>query len=419
MEKNRRRWLWIAGVLALVMSGPVFRVSQGTSLVQLGLDLSGGVDLLIKVSPPPEATLAEVIPSVVDVLGKRLDPQGTLSISVQQVGPDRVGIQVPASAGEDPMRVRRLVEQSAHLELVDTGHRSYLQGDKACREPDPSCAFVYSITQTIISGEDLVRAAVTPDPNRPGSWQVAFDLRAGEASNRFGRHTASHIGQYLTIVLDGIVQSSPSITSAIYGGSGRITGGYSVEGANELSTLLNAGRLRADVDILRMASVGPTLGKVSLDRSLKAGLIGLGLVALFMVVLYRKRGFVAVVSLALFALLLFSLISDFNITLTLPGIAGLILSLGMAVDATIIIFERIKEEERGGATTQKAIRGGFANAHSVIIDANVTTLLIGLVLYSLATGPVRGFAVTLCLGIAVSLFTALVVTRALLTRENA
>ncbi len=406
-----KRWIWILGTIFVLGIAPITKISNNTPALNLGLDLSGGVDILIKVIAPPGENLEELMPGVVDVMSKRLDPQGTLSISVQQVSEDRINIQVPSSTGESPERVRRLIEQSAHLELVDTGFVSYLAGSRACRRDSENlenCELIYTENKVVIEGGDLKRATVSPNPN--GGWQVDFELNPS-GSDAFARHTASHISQYLTIVLDENVVSSPIINSAIFG-NGSISGNFSIEQANELSLLLNAGRLDADVEILKLSSVGPALGKDSLEKSIKAGWIGLMLVAFYMLFSYKKRGFSAVISLGFFSVIIFSLFSNLNITLTLPGIAGLILSIGMAVDANVIIFERIKEEENSGRTGLLAIEEGFSNALSVITDANVTTFLIGLVLYSLATGPVRGFAVTLLIGIAVSVFTALVITRA-------
>ncbi|MBG97984.1 protein translocase subunit SecD [bacterium] len=413
-----KRWIWIIGVISVFSIAPILKIADNKNPLSLGLDLSGGVDILIKVIPPPEENLDEIVPGVVDVMSKRLDPQGVLSISVQQVSEDRINIQVPSSSGESPERVRRLIEQSAHLELVDTGFVSYLAGSKACRNDGQSyenCDLVYTKDQVVIEGGDLKRATVSPNPN--GGWQVDFEL-SESGSNAFARHTASHISQYLTIVLDANVVSSPIINSAIFG-NGSISGSFSIEEANELALLLNAGRLDADIDILKLSSVGAALGKDSLEKSIKAAWIGLILVAIYMLGCYKRRGVAAVFSLVIFSSILFSLFSSLNITLTLPGIAGLILSIGMAVDANVIIFERIKEEERSGKSGLLALEEGFSNALSVITDANVTTFLIGLVLYALATGPVRGFAVTLLIGIMVSVFAALVVTRAIMeTWEN-
>lgn len=414
----RRRWIWILAVFAALALGPVLRIARGVPLVKLGLDLSGGADLLLQVVPPPDKPLDEVMPSVVDVLGRRLDPQGTQSITVQRVGADRVQIQVPATTGEDPARVRRLVEQSAHLQFVASGADPHFQGELACRRDaaqEGPCDLLYGPEQIVIEGEDLVRAQVQPDTLR-GGWQVGFDLD-GAGAERFGQHTASHVGQYLTIVLDGVVQSSPVIDGAIYGGRGVITGQFTIEEATELALLLNAGRLAADVEILRMSEVGPMLGEASLLASLRAGWLGLLLVVVYMVFVYRIRGLAAVGALLLFSVALLALISTLDITLTLPGIAGLILSIGMAVDANVIIFERIREEERRGMDGPLATAAGFGHARTVILDANTTTLLVAMVLYSLATGPVRGFAVTLALGILVSLFSALVVTRAILEAQ--
>ena len=231
---------------------------------------------------------------------------------------------------------------------------------------------------------------------------------------RFREITGRHVGERLAIVLDEGVYSAPEIQGRIPNGRSVITGNRSPEEAKDLAIVLRAGALPAEVDIIEDRTVGPSLGRDSIEQGRKAALISMAAVALFMLLYYRVAGVVAVIALGLNILFVFSVLSGFHATLTLPGIAGIILTIGMAVDANVLIFERIREEMRRGKTTRAAIDSGYSNALSAIMDANITTLFVGIVLYEFGTGPIRGFALTLCIGILASLFTALLVTRVLL-----
>jgi len=249
---------------------------------------------------------------------------------------------------------------------------------------------------------------------RPGLGEfnqpvVNFFLTA-EGGSIFSDVTGANVGKGLAIVLDGNVQSAPRIRSQI-GDSGIIEGGFTQQEVEDLSTVLRSGALPAGIVYLEERSVGPALGQDSIDQGLKAGIIGLSLVVLTMFVVYRLTGINAILALSLNIVLIFGALAYFGATLTLPGIAGIVLTIGMAVDANVLVFERIREELRHGRTVKSAVSAGFGKALSSVLDANITTLIAAIFLFQFGTGPIRGFAVTLSVGILASLFTAIVVSR--------
>ena len=257
----------------------------------------------------------------------------------------------------------------------------------------------------------MKNASVTFDQtNRP---IIAFNLKEAGAQ-KFGRHTADHTDQFMPILLDGKVISCPSINSAIWGGSGVITGNFTRAEAMKLVTQLNAGALPVPLERLSSSVVGPALGQDSIDKSFMAGMLGFVIVLVFMLLFYRVSGVVAAIALSLYVVLVLGYFSLINATLTLPGIAGLLLSIGMAIDGNIIIFERLKEELRWGKTLVAALEAAFARAWVAILDGNVTTLIGASVLYFYGSGPVKGFAITLTIGILISMFSAVFVTRNLM-----
>ena len=251
-----------------------------------------------------------------------------------------------------------------------------------------------------------------PSRDEYGMPAVSFELNS-EGARLFKQFTSKHIGKLLAIVLDGKVQSAPTIRSAI-GSRGQITGHFSYQEARELSIVLRAGALPAPVTIIEETTVGPSLGKESIEKGIRAGIGGLVLVMLFMLLYYKMSGLIANLALAMNIAVLWSALALLGATLTLPGIAGFILTIGMAVDANVIIFERIKEELARGRNLLPSVEAGFSRAWGTIIDANVTTLIAAVVLFQFGTGPVKGFAVTLSLGILSSMFTAVFVTKVLL-----
>lgn len=337
--------------------------------------------------------------SVIDVMQNRLDPDGIREISIQKQGAKWINIEIPGE--RDPEKVERLIGKTAMLEFVDTRGTPYKQGDRLTGN--------YKV---VLTGDELKASRASFGDN--GQPAVAFELKK-RGAKVFGEFTSRNIDKYLAIVLDGVVMSCPTINSAIFGGNGIITGQFSKDEIQELVAVLNAGRLPVPVTIAEKHSVGPTLGRESIQKSLTAGIIGIGIVLIFMLMYYRLPGLVADVALVFYVGILFGLMSMLNATLTLPGIAGFLLSIGMAVDANVIIFERIKEELRWGKTLKAAVEAGFNRALTAIIDSNVTTLIAVVVLYSFGTGPIRGFAVTLGLGIMISMFSAVFVSKTLLT----
>ncbi|MGL4321166.1 MAG: protein translocase subunit SecD, partial [Paracoccaceae bacterium] len=262
-------------------------------------------------------------------------------------------------------------------------------------------------TTPVVSGEDLTDAQPAFDDGQPA---VNFRFNAS-AAQIFGDYTAANINRPFAIVLDDEVISAPVIRSHIPGGSGNITGNFTVEESTELAVLLRAGALPAELTFLEERTIGPELGQDSIDAGKTAALIGMIAVLLYMFASYGLFGLFANIALAVNMALLFAILSTIGATLTLPGIAGIVLTMGMAVDANVLIFERIREEIRAGNTPARAIEQGFARAFSAIMDSNVTGLLTAVIMYWVGTGPVRGFAVTLGIGILTSMFTAVYVTR--------
>ena len=261
--------------------------------------------------------------------------------------------------------------------------------------------------QTVMTGDAVSDARVDIDQN--GQVRVLLKL-SPLGTQTFARVTAENIGRRLAIVLNGVVNSAPTINSAITGGDAEITG-FNMDEARELKVVLKSGALPAPLEIMEERTVGPTLGLESVKKGVLAMVIGFTAIALFMVIYYVKSGMVAVVTLALNAVLMIGCLSLFGATLTLPGLAGLALTIGMAVDSNVIIFERIRDEIRSGVSRDLAVHTGFEKAFSAIFDANVTTLLAGTLLYYFGTGAVRGFAVTLSIGIVTTLFCAVYVAR--------
>ena len=266
--------------------------------------------------------------------------------------------------------------------------------------------------KTLLTGAGLTSASVAADPNAPGNWQVAIEFNSA-GTQRFAEITEQNTGRHLAIVLDGNVKSAPRINERIPGGRAVITGQFSVEEARDLKVVLSEGALPASVTILEERTVGPSLGADSIRQGIIAIALSAAVVILFMLFYYRLSGVIADVALGLNLLILLACMAAFGATLTLPGIAGIALTIGMAVDTNILIFERIREELRVGKTPRSAIGAGFTRALRTIIDTHLTVMVTAAILYNFGTGPVKGFAVSLFVGLAASLFTAYFFTRLL------
>ena len=385
---------------------------------ELQIDKLG--DNRIRVSFTDAAILARNLKTIqqsIEIIRRRVDELGTTEPVIQRQGDTRVLVQVPGL--DDPQRLKALLGQTAKLNfhLVDPNVSAFevLNGT---RQPvgtqilytDTEPATPYLIQRRVmVSGERLVDANMGFDP-ASGSPEVDFRFDA-VGGKRFGDVTKENVGRPFAIVLDGKVISAPVIQTAILGGSGRITGRFSVQEANDLAILLRAGALPAPMRILEERTVGPGLGADSIAAGEKALVIGFAAVIIFMVLSYSTFGLYANIALIINLVLIMGVLSALQATLTLPGIAGIVLTVGMAVDANVLIFERIKEELKEGRPAIIATDMGYSKALGTIMDANITTLLAAIILFQLGSGPIRGFSVTLAVGIVTSVFTAVVVTR--------
>lgn len=388
----------------VLFQNPLFTV---TTRLMLGLDLVGGAQLTFHAIPPApgQEVNKDAISGLIKVFENRVNASGTSEANVQQVGKDRVLVEIP---GADPEIVKRRLLRTAFLEFKEPAK---VINPKPGGVVDPKKPDDYVWYSSGVTGKDLKKAQAVSDG--AGNWLISFSLK-GPAIEKFGKLTERLIGQPLAIFLDGKLISSPTVRSAITGGEGQIEGRFTAEEAQDLAVQLNAGALPVPVKIIQERSVGATLGQDSINKSLVAGTYGIFLVILFMIVFYRLPGIIASFALLLYTLVTIS-IFEHTITLTLAGIAGFILSIGMAVDANILIFERTKEELRAGKNFFNAIDAGFERAFSSIFDSNVNTLIACFVLLIFGTGLIRGFAISLAIGVLVSMFSAIFVTKTMLS----
>lgn len=378
----------------------------------LGLDLKGGVYVVIKATPLEKkrtesaitttatsvATTEQAIKPITletmnllqEIMEKRINGLGVSEPVIQISGEDRLIIEIPGI--DNPDDAIRVMGKTAKLEFK-------LQNEDG------------TYGEALLTGKSLVKAEATVD--QMGRAQIAFELDAAGAM-KFAQITKENIGRNLGIFLDGEMQTAPKIQSEIAGGKGVITGSYKYQEAKDMASILNSGALPAEIKIIETRVVGATLGDESVAQSFKAGILALILIGVFMLVVYRLPGIAANISLMIFGVIVFGAMNFIDATITLPGIAGFILSLGMAVDVNVLLFARMKEELELGNTVLGAVDAGFKKAFMSIFDSNMTTLLITAVLFWLGTGPVRGFAIILTIGILVSLFTSITVSRMLL-----
>ena len=347
-----------------------------------------------------------------EIIRRRVDETGTREPSIQRQGSDRILVQVPGigSAEELLQVIGKTARLSFHPVVNQTTDANASPGLDNLLVPsmDQPGLFYILERRSVVTGEQLVDSQPSYDQNGLPSVSFRFNPAGGRA---FGDYTAANIGKPFAIVLDNQVISAPVIQSHIAGGSGIITGNFSVEEAQRLAVLLRAGALPAEITVLEQRTIGPELGQDSVNAGMLSGLVALGLVCAYMILTYGLFGLFANVALILNVVLIFALMAIIGATLTMPGIAGIVLTIGMAVDANVLIFERIREEMRTARGPARAIGLGFERAFATIMDANITTLIVAVILYIMGSGPVRGFAVTLGLGILCSIFTAVYVTQ--------
>ena len=411
----RRRLIVLAASIAALVAfaiyvdlpgTPGFGISiAGRDLGQLefrqGLDLQGGLHVAFQADPVEGQVVdADAMEAVRQILENRVNALGVAEPQVQLEGSDRVIVELPGI--EDPDEAIALFKQTGRLDVIGTGLQSLPLGSPA----DPE-AGAYEL---VITGSDLQDADLVYD--EIGNGVVQFELNAGGAE-KFGAYTGAHIGQFLSILVDGIVINTAVINDRI-DDRGVIEGFDSLQEARNVVIQLRYGALPVPLEVIRNITVGPTLGAESLDKSIRAGLVGFVMVAIFMVAYYRLPGVVAALALVIYALLVFAIFKLIPVTLTLAGIAGFILSIGMAVDANILIFERTREELRNGVSLNRSIHIGFRRAWTSIRDSNIATLITCAVLWYFGTGLVKGFALTLGIGVLVSMFSAISVSRTIL-----
>lgn len=368
-----------------------------------------------------------IVDQSIEIVRRRIDEMGTKEPLIQRQGADRMLVQLPGvdDPGEAKVLIGKTAKMTFHLEHPQGGH------DESQKSIVPAGALVideeftrggetYTLhhvlqKQPLITGEMLVDAQARMDNESGTGWEVTFSLDATGAK-KFGEVTSKNVGKKFAIILDNTVISAPVINTPITGGSGRITGRFTAKEASNLAMLLRAGALPAPLKVMEERTVGPDLGADSIAAGENATIIAVVLIFIFMFIAY---GFVygGIANIALFfnLFMLIAALAILQATLTLPGIAGIALTLGMAVDANVLIFERIKEELRNGKRVSVAIQAGFHRAMSTIVDSNITTIIGAGLLYQFGTGPIRGFAVTLILGILISMFTAITVTRTFIT----
>ena len=356
------------------------------STVKQGLDLQGGTHVVLQAEDTPQLKVNDdALDRATHIIERRVNALGLTEPVVQRQGRDRIIVELPGV--KDPEKAINMLGKTAMLEFKDP------QG------------------KTVLNGMDLKDAKATMgNGNRP-TVNLEF---TDEGARKFADVTARNVGKQIAITLDGEILTNPVVQEAITGGRAQITGERTMEDANHLAILLRSGSLPVKLEVIENRTVGPTLGQDSKEASQKAFLIGVAGVFVFMLVFYRLSGLVADIALLLYTMLLLLLMRYLNATLTLPGMAGIILSIGMAVDANVLIFERFKEEIRNGRSLRKAMDSGFSRAMTTILDSNITTLMACLVLFYLGTGPVKGFAITLALGVLLSMFSAVTVSRFLL-----
>ncbi|MZP30958.1 protein translocase subunit SecD [Heliobacterium undosum] len=384
---NARKLLQLVALILVVAIAAALSYNPIVKNTKLGLDLQGGLHVVLQaVETPDHKVTQEEMQQVHAIMEQRINGLGVAEPLIQLEGANRLIIELAGI--QDPDKAVDLIGKTAVL------------------------TFRTADGQTVIEGKDLKEAK---EALEPGSKMATVQLTLNsEGAKKFADVTRVNVGKPIGIYLDEDLLQNPTVTEAITGGQARITGYGSLEDARRIALLLNSGALPVKMEMVEKRTVGPTLGAESLEKSKAAAMIGVGLIFAFMFLYYRVPGFVAIVSLILYSVIVIGILTMLNATWTLPGIAGFLLSLGVAVDANVIIYERLKEELRDGKTLRTAIEDGFQRAFTTILDSNVTTLISIAILYYLGTGPLRGFAVTLGIGILTSMFTALSFTRVLL-----
>ena len=378
MQNKKSHYVWL--LLVIFVPALILYFNK----VKLGLDLRGGTSVVLQAQGKIEP---DTMSKVKNIIERRVNSIGVAEPVIQLSGNDKLIVELAGI--KDPQKAIELIGTTAKLEF-------------RIKNKDGSYGPV------LLEGSALKTAGVSRD--QVGMPSVSFELNS-QGANTFAKITRENIGKQLAIMLDNKEQSAPTINSEINGGSGIITGRFSIEEANNLANLLKSGALPVEIKIVENRTVGATLGVDSIRQTGIAGLIALGVISVFMIAIYKIPGIVADIALLINGVLVLGLLSGIGAALTLPGIAGFILTLGMAVDSNVITYERIKEELRLGESLHDAVERGYENAFPAIIDGNLTTMLVAAVLFFLGTGPIKGFAVTLALGVVATVITGVFVSK--------
>jgi preprotein translocase subunit SecD len=413
-------------ILAVVIGSAIVIMNMPLTL---GLDLQGGSRLVLEAYDTDSVKVSDdSVAGVVAVIRNRIDALGVTEPTIQRKGKNQVIIELPGI--KDPDRAIKVIGDTAQLEFVESewspgdekvltqkkieqfyGKGARLDKVKEYRGREVAYERPIILKGAALTGADLKGAWPGIDSYGNPVVDIEFNSKGAET---FANVTARNVNKPLSILLDGKIISAPNVREPISGGRAQISGNFSIEEVQDLVVKLKAGALPVPVRIIENRVIGPTLGKDSIDKSKYAGMVGLIFIVIFMVAYYRYPGFIADIALAIYCLLTVAILALLRTTLTLPGIAGFLLSVGMAVDANVIIFERLKEELRLGKTVRLAIETSFKRAFAAILDSNVTTLIAAATLFWLGTGTIKGFAVTLSVGIVASMFTALTITHMML-----
>lgn len=397
-SKNIVKFLAIVALIGILSYVAAYGLQLGKyevipvkNLIKLGLDLRGGAEVVLEAQDNPNDPVTdEKIERAIATIRERIDSLGVTEPTITRQGAKRIRIGLPEI--QDTQRALEVIGKTAQLKFVD------------------------EVGNTVLTGNDIKEAkAVYASQSQTGIQEPVVSLElTSEGAKKFALATSNNVGKIIAIYLDESVISAPQVNEAITDGKCQISGRMTMEEAADLAMLIRAGALPVELKTLQVTSIGPELGANSFEKSLAAGGIGILLVLVFMVLYYRLPGLVADITLVLYICIVLFALAALQATLTLPGIAGIVLSIGMAVDANVIIFERLKEELKLGKSLRAAIDSGFRRAFLTIFDSNITTLIAAVVLFYFGTGPIKGFAVTLSIGILASMFTAIVVTKQLM-----
>lgn len=397
-SKNVVKFIAIVVLIGIIAYTAVYGMNLGKyeiipvkSLIKLGLDLRGGAEVVLEAQGTSDDPITdEKMERAVATIRERIDSLGVTEPIITRQGNKRIRVGLPEI--QDTQRALEVIGKTAQLRFIDEAEN------------------------VVITGNDIkdAKAVYSTDPVT-GMQQPVVSLELNpEGAKKFAVATKNNIDKIIAILLDESIISAPTVKTPITDGKCQISGRMTIEEAADLATLIRAGALPVEMKTLQVTSIGPELGTNSFEKSLEAGKIGILLVFIFMILYYRLPGLVADIALVLYISIVLFALAALKATLTLPGIAGFILSIGMAVDANVIIFERIKEELKMGKTLRAAVDSGFRRAFLAIFDSNITTLIAAAVLFYLGAGPIKGFAVTLSIGIIASMFTAIVITKLLL-----